>query len=155
MYKRGLNSLVHYEPTYKNVGEGLEILDITLEESEKLVIDVELPALEGTSTCCLGPDNKFRLLCQALVEKKWFGNIILLLIVICTCTLAFDSPLYDPNGTEAKNLEYIDLFMTCAFTFEMSAKIIAYGFAFAGKGSYIRDSWNILDFVIVSSALAG
>ena len=43
--------------------------------------------------------------------------------------------------------------MTCAFTFEMMVKIIAWGFAWAGKGSYIRDSWNILDFVIVSSAL--
>ena len=43
--------------------------------------------------------------------------------------------------------------MTCAFTFEMVVKIIAWGFACAGKDSYIRNSWNILDFVIVSSAL--
>ena len=93
---------------------------------------VELPALEGTSTCCLGPENKFRLLCQALVESKWFQNIVLLLIIISTCTLAFDSPLNDPNGSVSKNLGLIDLFMTCAFTFEMMVKIIAWGFAWAG-----------------------
>ena len=45
--------------------------------------------------------------------------------------------------------------MTCAFTFEMVVKIIAWGFAFAGKDSYIRDAWNILDFLIVMSALTG
>lgn len=45
--------------------------------------------------------------------------------------------------------------MTVAFTFEAIVKIIALGFAFAGKTSYIRDAWNILDFVIVLSALLG
>lgn len=43
--------------------------------------------------------------------------------------------------------------MTSAFTFEMVVKIIAFGFAFAGRNSYIRGPWNILDFVIVTSAL--
>lgn len=33
----------------------------------------------------------------------------------------------------------------------MSFKIIGLGFIL-NKGSYLRDSWNILDFVIVSSA---
>lgn len=45
--------------------------------------------------------------------------------------------------------------MTVAFTFEMVVKIIAWGFAFAGKDSYIREAWNILDFLIVMSALMG
>jgi len=45
--------------------------------------------------------------------------------------------------------------MTAAFTFEMCIKVIAVGFAFAGKQSYIREPWNILDFLIVGSALLG
>lgn len=52
-------------------------------------------------------------------------------------------------------LEKIDLFMTVVFTFEAIVKIIALGFAFTGKTSYIRNPWNILDFVIVVSALLG
>lgn len=43
--------------------------------------------------------------------------------------------------------------MTSAFAFEMVVKIIAYGFAFAGSDSYIRQPWNILDFTIVMSAI--
>ena len=40
--------------------------------------------------------------------------------------------------------------MTCAFASEMTIKIIVYGFAFNGDLSYIRDPWNILDFLIVT-----
>ena len=34
------------------------------------------------------------------------------------------------------------------YTFEMNMKIVGMGFIF-GKDSYLRDSWNILDFLIV------
>jgi hypothetical protein len=34
----------------------------------------------------------------------------------------------------------------------MMTNIFAKGFAFCGKDSYIRNAWNILDFVIVISA---
>jgi len=77
------------------------------------------------------------------------------LIIISTVTLALETPLDDPEGKKLEILKYIDLFMTAAFTFEMLVKIIAWGFAFAGKDSYIREPWNILDFLIVVSALFG
>ncbi len=40
--------------------------------------------------------------------------------------------------------------MTCAFSLEMLIKITVYGFALNGELSYIRDPWNILDFLIVT-----
>lgn len=42
--------------------------------------------------------------------------------------------------------------MTALFICEMFTKIFAFGFIFCGKQSYIRDAWNILDFIIVLSA---
>ena len=81
--------------------------------------------------------------------------MILGLIIISTVTLALETPLDDPEGTKIEILAKIDLFMTAAFTFEAAVKIIAAGFACAGKNSYIREAWNILDFVIVASALLG
>lgn len=45
--------------------------------------------------------------------------------------------------------------MTAVFTLEAVIKIIAFGFAMAGPTSYIKEPWNILDFLIVISALAG
>jgi Ion transport protein len=38
------------------------------------------------------------------------------------------------------------------YTFEMTIKIMGLGFIL-NKGSYLRDPWNDLDFVIVSSGL--
>ena len=77
------------------------------------------------------------------------------LIIISTITLALETPLDDPLGSKITILGYIDLFMTIVFTFEAAIKIIAVGFLFAGKMSYIREPWNILDFLIVASALLG
>jgi hypothetical protein len=111
--------------------------------------------LTGVSLFCLKPDNKLRNLIFQFTENKWFINIILLLIIISTITLAFETPLDDPMSQKIKILGYIDLFMTAAFTFEAVVKIIARGFLFAGKGSYIREAWNVLDFVIVVAALLG
>lgn len=39
--------------------------------------------------------------------------------------------------------------MTGIFTIECVLKIVAKGFLFNGKPSYLRSAWNILDFVIV------
>ena len=44
--------------------------------------------------------------------------------------------------------------MTGAFTLECIIKVIAFGFI-GTQTAYIRDPWNILDFTIVLSAVAG
>ena len=36
----------------------------------------------------------------------------------------------------------------------MALKIIGYGFIF-NKGAYLRDAWNLLDFVIVTTGYVG
>jgi hypothetical protein len=59
------------------------------------------------------------------------------------------------NPTIAAVLEIstqIDLAITIFFTIETSMKIISQGFIL-DKGTYLRDSWSILDFIIVASSL--
>lgn len=46
----------------------------------------------------------------------------------------------------------MDAFFNWAFIFEMVFKLIALGLIM-DEGSYLRDSWNILDFFIVSSSI--
>jgi len=50
-------------------------------------------------------------------------------------------------------LFYIDIVVSTLFTFELILKVIVFGFAFNGKDSYIRNAWNIMDFVIVVFSL--
>jgi hypothetical protein len=44
------------------------------------------------------------------------------------------------------------MFFLVAYTVEMGLKIIGMGFVL-NKGAYLRDGWNILDFVIVTTSL--
>ena len=61
----------------------------------------------------------------------------------------------DPDSSKSYALGIIDNVMTGFFICEMVTHIIARGFAFCGKNSYIRESSNILDFIIVVSAFLG
>jgi hypothetical protein len=86
---------------------------------------------------------------------KYFEWVILLFITFSTVLLAIERPLDDPKSHKNAILKVIDYVMTTIFAIEMLTKILAVGFAFNGKTSYIRNGWNILDFIIVSSSVAG
>ena len=105
--------------------------------------------------CIFSGSNCLRRFCAAVANHRYFERIIFVLIITSTITLALETPLDDPNGELVQNLVYIDYFMTGAFTLEALFKIITLGFLFNGKSSYLKDPWNILDFIIVVSALTG
>lgn len=87
------------------------------------------------------------------MRHKMFDNFIFFLIAVSTINIAIQNELDDPNGEKARKLGIVDLFLTGCFTMEMAIKIIALGFWSNGDKSYLRDSWNIMDFVIVVSGL--
>ena len=98
-------------------------------------------------------DNTARKFIQKLVMHKVFGIVIMACIFISTVTLAFEQPLEDPKSEKRKIIGIIDYVMTGVFTIEALLKIIAFGFLLNGRKSYLRDSWNQLDFTIVVSGL--
>ena len=75
--------------------------------------------------------------------------MILFLIAVSTVILAMDSPLIDPEGKKAKVLFYMDIAVTSVFILEVVLKSIAFGFLFSGSKSYLRNHWNVLDFLII------
>ena len=59
--------------------------------------------------------------------------------------------LYDPTSDSSKTnkvLDQMELFFTAIFTLECVLKTIAYGFLL-NHNAYLRDFWNILDFLVV------
>ena len=100
-----------------------------------------------------GAENAARKFIQKIVIHKVFGIVIMACIFISTVTLAFEEPLEDPNSEKRKIIGIIDYITTGVFTVEAFLKIIAFGFLFNGRKSYLRDSWNQLDFTIVVSGL--
>nr|QFP39652.1 voltage-gated calcium channel subunit alpha 1-like protein [Tridacna squamosa] len=98
---------------------------------------------------CLNLKNPVRKLCIRVVEWKPFEFVILLTIFANCFALAFYTPfpVRDSNETN-KALEHVEIIFLVIFTVEAVMKIIAYGFIFH-SGAYLRNGWNILDFVIV------
>lgn len=79
---------------------------------------------------------------------------ILILIVSGSIKLVVETYLNTAttNATVLKVFEYIDLFLTAAFTLECVMKILRNGF-FVSPTSYLSDSWSVLDFIIVVTSL--
>lgn len=100
---------------------------------------------------CLRPHDEPRKTTIKLVEHPAFDPAILSLILFNCITLAWESPL-DPRGTaKAAFIDACDWLFLAAFTGELLVKVIAFGFVMH-EGSYLRDAWCQLDFVIVSLA---
>lgn len=93
----------------------------------------------------------FRKHSYQIVHSDRFENFILFLIVASSLKLAIDTYLSEDEANSSLN-NNIDIAFNALFIGECFLKIISFGF-FIDNGSYLRDSWNILDFFIVSSSL--
>eukprot|EP00198_Chlamydomonas_reinhardtii_P012138 XP_001701475.1 voltage-gated Ca2+ channel, alpha subunit [Chlamydomonas reinhardtii] len=110
--------------------------------------------IKGRSLLLLDPEHWVRWRAARMVHHTHFETVILGLIVLSSITLALDSPGLDPDSQLAQALRYLDYIFLGAFTLEAALKIITFGFAFTGKHAYIRNGWNVLDFIIVLAGYA-
>ncbi|XP_068196111.1 voltage-dependent R-type calcium channel subunit alpha-1E-like [Antennarius striatus] len=95
--------------------------------------------------------NPIRRICHYIVTLRYFEMTILLVIVASSIALAAEDPVAT-NSERNKVLRYFDYVFTGVFTFEMIIKMIDQGLILH-DGSYFRDMWNILDFIVVVGAL--
>jgi len=86
-----------------------------------------------------------------LVEWAPFDAFILVTILANCATMAWNSPLDPPGTPKAQFIDVCEWVYLYIFTFEMLAKICAYGFV-GHDQAYLRDAWCQLDFVVVSLA---
>ena len=84
-----------------------------------------------------------------MVKNKFFEYFILAMIVLSSVQLALENPLNNPEGKLVDILFVLDIILTIIFSLEAAFKIVAFGFVFNGKDSYIRNYWNIMDFIVV------
>ncbi|CAG9109037.1 unnamed protein product [Plutella xylostella] len=109
-----------------------------------------VPERPKRSLFCLGLKNPLRNLCYNIVEWKPFEYMILTTIFANCIALAVFTP-YPMSDTNETNqiLEKVEWIFMVIFTGECVMKIIAYGFLFH-PGAYLRNTWNSLDFIIVT-----
>ncbi|OQR81874.1 Voltage-gated Ion Channel (VIC) Superfamily, partial [Thraustotheca clavata] len=105
---------------------------------------------------CLSLNNPLRKLCLAIVMWKWFERFIMVCVLFNTLLLglvdytnAVDGV---PNPLSPRNMliDRVNSISLYIFIGEATIKIIALGFV-QGKGTYLSDGWNRLDFIIIVS----
>jgi len=96
--------------------------------------------------------NPIRSSCLWIIRHRYFETAILIMIAISSIKLSVDTFVSSSNDTYTNISDIFDKIVNIFFAVEAITKIISLGF-FMDEGSYARDSWNILDFVIVVVSL--
>ena len=136
-------------------------------------VDKERIRFAEKNTCCMTNTNPVRRLGVWIVSSSLFDKSIVFLIILNSLFLALsdftviDPKTYEPVSRGTRSTapyteqsyswlnhmnEVSESIFTVAFTIEMCLKIFAMGFIW-NVGSYLRDGWNWLDFVVVVSGL--
>ncbi|XP_027058824.1 voltage-dependent N-type calcium channel subunit alpha-1B-like [Pocillopora damicornis] len=98
-------------------------------------------------------DNIIRKVCRTIVESKPFEYFILLTIFVNCILLAANTPLPKEDKSDLdRKLEQAEIYLLAIFCLEALLKVIALGFILH-TDSYLRNGWNILDFVVVVTGL--
>ncbi|XP_060539460.1 voltage-dependent L-type calcium channel subunit alpha-1F [Pantherophis guttatus] len=98
---------------------------------------------------CLHLNNPIRRAAISIVEWKPFDILILMTIFANCVALGVYIPFpEDDSNVSNHNLEQVEYIFLIIFTVETFLKILAYGLVMH-PSAYIRNGWNLLDFVIV------
>ncbi|MEE6495850.1 hypothetical protein FKM82_002161 [Ascaphus truei] len=132
----------------EEVEEGEEERRMKIKEK---VLESPKAIVPYSSMLIFNSTNPVRKVCHYIVNLRYFEMSILLVIAASSIALAAEDPVLT-NSDRNKVLRYFDYVFTGVFTFEMIIKMIDQGLILH-DGSYFRDLWNILDFVVVVGAL--
>uniref|UniRef100_A0A2C9M850 Ion transport domain-containing protein n=1 Tax=Biomphalaria glabrata TaxID=6526 RepID=A0A2C9M850_BIOGL len=93
----------------------------------------------------------FRIICHKICNHSYFGNFILVCILISSASLAAEDPL---NATSERNeiLNKFDYVFTAIFSIEIIIKVVTDGLMLH-KGAFCRNMFNILDIAVVAVSL--
>uniref|UniRef100_A0A3B5MGC3 Ion transport domain-containing protein n=1 Tax=Xiphophorus couchianus TaxID=32473 RepID=A0A3B5MGC3_9TELE len=104
-------------------------------------------------------DNIIRKYARRIIEwpypymKSMICYMILATITANCVVLALEQHLPGEDKTPmAKRLEKTEPYFIGIFCFEAGIKLVALGFVFH-KGSYLRNGWNVMDFIVVLSGI--
>ncbi|DAZ94512.1 TPA: hypothetical protein N0F65_011865 [Lagenidium giganteum] len=145
----------------------------TLVDKKRSIIIGRKRISSEKSLGCFAIDHPLRKLCIQVSTSRFFDTFIILTIMANSAILgladytvvddhlnpnatgiAFINNTLVPNVISLQNtiINHSEAPFTAIFTAECIIKIIALGFS-KGKGAYLRDSWNVLDFFVVVSSL--
>ena len=119
-----------------------------------------------TSLFLFDERSRARAACVRVVTHPWFDRLVLLVILLNSVVLALvdwsvvdEDPGSEQVGEPVAEGSWRNALLyrtegafTALFSLEFALKVVAQGFVL-GRGAYMRDAWNIIDFVVVATAL--
>ena len=115
--------------------------------------------IDGNALGCIPETNKCRIYLGKFAENPYFEAFIFNLIGLNSLFLAIEEPTMTENAEKELENEYslktLELFgdiISILFIFECLLKIFVMGFV-KGKYAYLKDNYNILDFIIVAFSI--
>ena len=116
---------------------------------------------EKIETTTASSSTKFRERIRSLTSSHYFDSFILVAIIFNSILIAcYDytnvNNDYQPSVSSTRNyiIDKCEIIFTAVFVLECMLKIISQGFI-TGKNAYLRDGWNMLDFILVLISLIG
>lgn len=101
------------------------------------------------------PSHPVRRVCFVITDDKRFDTLILVLIVVSSLFMVWETPANLEKKSFEKTSAIFDYCFTSAFVLEMVMKCIALGFYNEDSGAYVKNPWNVLDGTIVFLGLLG
>ena len=98
--------------------------------------------------------SKFRIILVWIITSKWFDHFIVFVIMLNSVILGIKDYKDIENKTPINNFieTYMEPLFTYVFMAECIIKVLAMGFIL-DRRSYLGDSWNQLDFVVVVTSM--
>nr|XP_034187863.1 voltage-dependent T-type calcium channel subunit alpha-1G isoform X2 [Osmia lignaria] len=113
--------------------------------------ELPYPGFVSVALRYLDQNTRPRNWCLALITNPWFERVSMMVILLNCITLGMYQPCVDDQcvTNRCKILQMFDDIIFAFFSLEMTIKMVAMGIY--GKGTYLADSWNRLDFFIVAA----
>ncbi|CAN7994074.1 unnamed protein product, partial [Ixodes hexagonus] len=125
--------------------------DYTRDDDDQDEMTGPKPMMPYSCMFICSPTNPIRRAAHFIVNLRYFELFIMITISLSSIALAAEDPV-DDDSPKNRILNYFDYAFTGVFTVEMFLKIADQGVIFH-PGAYCRDSWNILDAIVVICAL--
>jgi hypothetical protein len=114
--------------------------------------------LRTRSLYCFTVHHPLRILCVNIVKSDRFFYATLVVTWLNLIQIIARFSLTNGNDAAVTGLDFttlentfmcIDVIFIAYFFFELVVKIVAGGFLFAGAASYLRNVWNVNDFIVI------
>lgn len=148
-----LKTMEAFSPTVDPLARVLARYNRQFNPMEGAVVSgpIEQIVLDGRALFLFGKHSSLRQNLKGIVTNPNFDNFILACIIVNSIALAVEEP--DQNQEILDIISTLDLFFTAVFTFECVIKIACMGLLCESKHTYLKNPWNVLDFMIVVAGL--